>query len=179
MKLVTSNPNKLREFRELGLDLDIAPGLDLREVQGTIDEVIIHKAKEAGAGLVVEDTVLMVNGEEIVDIRWRIREFAQQEGTQAQWVVSLGYNDGETIRVYRGVIHGHLVNRVPREGSFGFNPYFIPQSSQLTLDELDVLGRKRDYSARSIAATELMAGRPVIQVALADVTEWTGPYQNS
>lgn len=179
MRLVTSNPNKLREFKELGLDLDIAPGIDLKEVQGNINEVILHKAKDAGPGLVVEDTVLLVNGEEVVDIRWRVQEMAQQEGAEAAWVVSLGHNDGEFIRVYRGTIRGTLVNRVPREGSFGFNPYFIPQGSELTLDELDVLGRKKHFSARAAAATDLMVNHHILKVALSDLPQWTGDYQNS
>lgn len=179
MKLVTSNPNKLREFRQMGLDLDIQPGMDLREVQGNINEVILHKAKDAGAGLVVEDTVLLVSGQEVVDIRWRIQEFADQEGMEATWVVSLGYNDGHTVRVYRGNIYGTLVSRIPREGSFGFNPYFIPVGSELTLDQLDVLGRKNEFSARSLAARDLLMDRHILRVQLDDIPVWTGEYQNS
>lgn len=67
--LVSSNKNKIEEFKLYISNLKIQEGKDLKEVDGTIDEVIIYKAKAAGKGFIVEDTIVSVDNKEIVDIR--------------------------------------------------------------------------------------------------------------
>lgn len=178
MKLVTSNPNKLAEFKGFGLDLEAFDGADLREVQGTIDEVILHKAKDAGAGLVVEDTILEINGEEVVDIRWRIAQLSDKVGTPANWIVSLGYNTGTHIRVYRGVIPGILISGVASVNSFGFDPFFVPAGQDRTLEVLAQLGLKGNYSARKRAVEAMLTDKPVLVMALSDIADWGGAYQH-
>lgn len=178
MKLVTSNPNKLAEFAGFGLNIQAHSGLDLREVQGSIDEVILHKAKDAGSGLVVEDTILEIDGEEVVDIRWRISQLSDHVGTPANWIVSLGHNTGTHIRVYRGVIPGILISNVASVNSFGFDPFFVPTGQDRTLEVLASMGLKDAHSARKRAVEALIADKPILVVALSDIAVWTGAYQH-
>lgn len=180
MFLVSSNRKKLNEIQRFGLDLELRPGLDLPEVSGTPDEVIIHKAIAAGVGAVVEDTILSIDGEPVVDIRWRLHELAERLTLPAEWIVSLGHNDGTHVHLYRGVVTGRLRHPAhPREGAFGFDPYFVPDGQDQSLDELEQQGRKDLFSARRQAVERLMEKAPHASVALADVPAWQGAYQGA
>ena len=61
LKIVTSNPKKLKEYNDFGLDITAEVGKDLPEVDGSIDDVIIYKSLDAGINKIVEDTVLWVS----------------------------------------------------------------------------------------------------------------------
>jgi inosine/xanthosine triphosphate pyrophosphatase family protein len=187
MYLVSSNDKKLAEFRRLGLDIQIKKGLDLKEVQGTPDQVILYKALDAGKDMVVEDTILVIDGEEVVDIRWKLDQI--KTAKDAQWVVSLGYNDGEYIHVYRGVIEGRLLSRrmvgilrflriLPNGDNFGFDPFFVPDGTFRTLDSLNKIGMKDQYSARRLAVCSLLDSHPIFSQKIIDIPDWTGKYQH-
>jgi hypothetical protein len=48
MKLVTSNENKLKEFKRFGLiNLEIEKGVDLKEVNAIDTTVVLYKAVDA------------------------------------------------------------------------------------------------------------------------------------
>lgn len=173
--LVSSNENKIAEFRRFGLKFDVQKGADIKEVDGDMDEVIIHKSISAGVNKIVEDTILVIEGEEIVDIRYRINEFSKN--SYAEWVVSLGYNDGVSVRVYRGVIKGRIIKTKDISG-FGFDSYFIPEGSDKTLSELDKIGEKDSFSARKIAVYNLLKDKYVLKININDIKNWNGKFQN-
>lgn len=178
LKLATSNENKIREFQKIvGNIIEVVKDRDLPEVKGTIDEVIIHKALDAGKDFVVEDTVLIVNGKEIVDIRWKLNEL--KEGDEARWITSIGYNDGENIKIFRGTIDGLITKRKGDEG-FAFDPFFVPienNPNQFTLKELDVLGAKNNYSARNSALNDFTDNMFYDSINIENISEWKGEYQ--
>lgn len=182
MFLVSSNAKKLAEIKRYGLNLELRPGLDLPEIEGTPDEVITHKAIAAGVGAVVEDTILTIQGVPVIDIRWRLEELSDLTGVPAQWIVSLGHNDGESVHLYRGTVDGLLACpnalRV-REGSFGFDPYFIPEGQTQSLDDFEVMGQKDRFSARRLAVDQLLNHMPVASFSLRDIPAWTGAYQGA
>ena len=132
--LVSSNKNKIAEFRKYISGLTIESGKDLQEVSSDMDTVITYKAYDAGEGYIVEDTILKVNGQEVVDIRWK--KASLKDGDKVEWIVSLGYNDGDTITVYRGVTHGKIILGRENSEAFGFDDLVIPQGSTKTLFEL-------------------------------------------
>lgn len=191
MKIATSNPKKVAEFKEiLGDSITSVKGQDLPEVKGTIDEVILHKAKDAGTDLIVEDTILAridADGniiEEIVDIRWKLDVLI--EGESIRWITSLGYNDGETITVYRGEIDGVITKQRGSEG-FAFDPYFVPTEFAyrigdakypVTLADFDALGRKKEFSARFKALMNLKNGTFIFKTPISDILPWEGEYQH-
>ena len=175
MKIVTSNINKLKEFNRFGLPYDSEGGIDLPEVDGTIDDVIIYKSLSAGVNKIVEDTILEVDGEEIIDIRWKIKEM--NKNSDAKWIVSLGLNDGTYIKVYRGITNGKLI-KTDELSSFGFDNYFLPDGSDLTLGELEKIGRKDDFSSRKIACLDLVNDVPILIIKISQIPNWTGKYQH-
>jgi inosine/xanthosine triphosphate pyrophosphatase family protein len=179
MILVSSNLTKIAEFKNyLGDTLQIQSGKDLPEVLGTIDEVITYKSLDAGDGYIVEDTILIINGEEVVDIRWKIDSL--QEGDEATWITSLGYNKNGVITVYRGYQKGVLTKSHGTDG-FAFDPYFIPieligSSNELTLTELGE--NKSKYSSRVFALQNLSHNFESFKIEIKDIPIWTGNYQH-
>jgi inosine/xanthosine triphosphate pyrophosphatase family protein len=177
MKLLTSNPSKLAEFARFGVKIEIAAGPDLAEVDGTPDEVILHKSLAAGPGTVVEDTILIIDGKEVVDIRWKISELT--DSANARWMVSLGYNDGNSIHVYRAFIDGTIrADVVVPDDAFGFDPYFFPGVAHQSLYDLNKVGLKDLFSARSFAIQDLRDDIPDFSVKISNIPAWTGKYQN-
>lgn len=181
MFLVSSNRRKLAEIEEFGLALDLKAGLDLPEVAGTPDEVACYKALAAGPGAVVEDTILVIDGEPVVDIRWRLAELNERHDLAAEWMVSLGHHAEHEIRLYRGVLTGRLQvpSAPPPPDAFGFDPYFVPEGETRSLHELAALGLKAHYSARRLAVEHLLRGQPDRVWTVASLPPWTGAYQNS
>jgi len=176
MYLISSNDKKIAEFRRFGLDLKIKKGIDLKEVKGTSEQVIVYKSLAAGKDTVVEDTILIIDGEEVVDIRWKIDQLTTAEN--CQWVVTLGHNDGEMIHIYRGIIDGKLVKPdQPITNAFGFDPFFVPNGSYRTLYDLEKIGKKDDFSARHIATKQLTLKQPTFSQRIKDIPAWTGDYQ--
>lgn len=178
--LSTSNQNKIEEFESiLGNSLTIQKGKDLKEVAGTVDEVIIYKALAAGKDFIVEDTILEVEGKEVVDIRYCIEKYSKKE-IAAKWIVSLGYNNGTEIIIYRGIIEGKLisVDCIPQD-SFGFDSYFIPliNNNDKTLYQLKKVGLKDTYSARRIALMNLIKNDYVTKKLIKNIPAWNGAYQ--
>ena len=180
-KLVTSNKNKLQEYKRFGLNIQIEPGLDLREIDGGDIDVIIHKAIDAGPFHIVEDTSLNIEGENIgVNIRWMLNNLRNLHGKKASWVVLIGVNTGTSIEVYKGEIKGIIVSPETenQQNSFGFDPFFMPQGSSSTLAELEKNGKKDQYSARKHAAMNMLAGKTIHRVNISDIQKWTGEYQH-
>jgi inosine/xanthosine triphosphate pyrophosphatase family protein len=175
--LITSNQRKLNEFRRFGLKFPVEKGVDIKEVQGTKDEVIIYKSLDTGPNKIVEDTIIEVNGEEVIEIKWKVREF--NKNADIKWISSLGYNDGEYIRIYRGEIKG-TTNPVSEEelDDFRFEVYFTPNGSDITMAELEKQELKDNFSARKIACEHLMNNEPIIEIKIKDIPEWVGQYQH-
>ena len=180
MTLLSSSKNKIKEFKHLVelllFNLKVALGKDLPEIEGSMDEVILYKSLDAGKGYLVEDTILIIDGQEVVDIRWN-QEDKLKENQKAQWAVSIGYNDGVSIKVFRGIIEGIIVN--PIGVGYGFDPYFLPNNSELSLAQLDERGLKDDFSSRKLALEKVKGNNYLFERKISSIPKWEGEYQNS
>ena len=177
LKLVSSNVRKLDEYRRFGVgDLQVEPGVDLNEVDGTPMEVIIHKAIAAGPGRIVEDSVLIVDGETFVDARWRLGSVHEWFGKRTTWIVNLGVNEDGYVSVYTGAVEG--VFQPARGEGWDYDPFFLIEEEDMTLAQLENAGRKDEYSARNRAAQNMIENFPVERVAVDDVRDWTGAFQH-
>ena len=94
--------------------------IDIKEIESDPFTVVAHKATQAGDHVLIEDTSLDIEGAEVgINIRWVMSNIEQYIGRKAVWTVLLGYKDGESIYIYKGVTNGHLV--APRVHSdFGY-----------------------------------------------------------
>lgn len=175
MIFITSNKNKIEEILSILPEADIIKGLDLKEVLSDSITVAMYKALAAGPGFVIEDTILEIEGVEVVDIKWKLN---QLQTADAKWLVHLGYNDGVAIHIYRGIISGTIISRdkVPK-GAFGFDPYFYPENSKYNLFELKEMGFKNDFSARKIALESLKNNNVFFSKNIVEIPEWSGQYQ--
>ncbi len=176
--LTTSNKNKIAEFKSiLGDKLTIKKGKDIKEVNGSVDEVIIYKSLDSGLNSIVEDTILEVDGKEVVDIRYCIEKYSKSS-VKANWIVSLAINTGTEIKVYRGTIQGKLIKTdIIPDDSFGFDSYFVPKGTTKTLYELNKIGEKDNFSARKIALLNLLDDKTIFIKQIADIKKWTSSYQ--
>lgn len=185
MVLQTSNSRKLAEFRRFGLALDARSGADLVEVDGTPEEVVQYKALAAGAGVLVEDTSLDVEGYAAgVNIRWllhtittRLKLAPASPEPKAVWRVMVAVHYGDRMFLAGAAVSGRLIPQ-PRGEGFSFDCYFVPDGQTLTLGELDAIGKKDEVSARKMAVTNLLTGHCTFQPTAA-LPVWTGKYQDS
>ena len=173
--LLSSNPDKLREFKRYIPEIEMKKGLDLREVNGTPIQVAIYKAIESGPGTVVEETVLEVNGREVVDIKWKINDL--KHGSKAVWKTTLAWNLGDEIRIYLGLIQGTIDTTDIDPSAFGFDSVFKPNNADKTLHQMTP-EEKEEHSARKNAAVDLRENRYIKSVSIDEIPEWTGSYQN-
>lgn len=204
--IATSNQSKLNEIKRILPEVESLPfAKDIEEVDGTINEVILHKAKDAriqnlipiGTSIIVEDTIIrnLDTGKDITDIKWNVDSL--KEGTNVEWITSLALNDGLNIYVFRGKQQGVITRERGNEG-FAFDPYFIPVElfqdynkdftrnninygklyPNHTLAELDKIGLKDIFSARSKALNCLAEFRLEFITKLVSIKEWEGKYQN-
>lgn len=182
LTLVSSNENKLLEFKRYGLtDIVIEKGLDLKEVDADDAETVaIYKALAAGPGHMVEDTSLLIDAAEMgVNVRWLLDVLPEHSGKEAIWQVYLAVHTGTEIELYRGRIHGRIANGPVDPEAFGFDSLFVPYSaSNYTLHELEAMGRKDAYSARKKAIDNFLSEKPFWKVAVKDIPEWVDGYQN-
>lgn len=189
----TSNQNKINEMKEFfGKEaVHIENGKDVKEVMGTLDEVIIYKALEMGDTFVTEDTILYINGVETVDIRYQNLSEILNEGDKLKWITSVGYNDNGVIYVYRGEMNGVATLKKPVEKGFAFDPFLIPevlfekdyilngiQLKNLTLTELNNLKLKSKFSARIQALTNFKNNNYIFKRDISSIPQWEGTYQN-
>lgn len=177
MILVSSNQTKIKEFKSYFPDLTIQSGSDIKEVLGNVDEVILYKSLEAGKNYVVEDTIVSVDGKEIVEIRWKKHEL--KNGQQITWTTSLGYFKDDKIYVFRGVISGTVCTDRLNEKAFGFDDLFIPNGLDKTLYELELDGKKGEYSARKFALQNLKDDNYIFSRDVNTIPKWNGLYQNN
>jgi XTP/dITP diphosphohydrolase len=179
--LNSSNKGKIEEFQKfVGGMLKPGTHLDLNEIDASANEVIAHKASQfrphsQDPFVLVEDTSLEVEGENAgTNIRWLLEEGGQVDkmaGKKAKWIVKLAYRDGETIKVYNGVVNGKIVRPKGTKG-FGFDPYFLPDGSTQTLAE----AKPPEFNARWKAVKSFLTEHGEDH---APIDDWRGPWQHS
>jgi inosine/xanthosine triphosphate pyrophosphatase family protein len=179
--LLTSNKDKLKEFKRILPNLTASKGPDLKEVRGDKDEVIIHKVLELGREFhLVEDTVLEIfdrsskKWDEVVDIKFKLKELKKK--SPAVWITSIAYSDGEYIYIFRGGTSG-LIDPDRELIGFGFDNLFIPGNSNKSLHELEKDDLKDKFSARRKALLNLKNKIPFSKIKISSIKKWTGGYQ--
>lgn len=174
-RLNTSNPNKLREFRDLfsehRLKLAVSE-VDLDEVDSDPLTVIVHKASQVDEGVLVEDTSLDVAGADVgVNVRWLIDDLESYLGRRAAWTVLLAYRQDDQVYVFDGKVEGQIV--APRDdiAGFGFDPYFLPDGSTHTLAE----EKPARFNARALAVRNFVDNQPY--AIRTPIEQWDGEWQ--
>lgn len=167
---VTGNKNKLREVNHiLGEDILDNKSLDLEEIQGSVQEVSIHKAQTAAEILkcpvLVEDTSLEFDGMGGLPgpyIKWFLDKLGNQglydmlykfdKGAKAICTFAYCEGPGHEVQLFQGINQGTIVApRGPAE--FGWNQIFQPNGYDETYAEMG--DKKSTISHRYLALQKL------------------------
>ena len=183
--LSTSNEKKIAEFKSYNLDFEVVKGVDLKEIDSTSKNVVIQKAIDAGEKVLVEDTVLIIDGKEVVDIKWKIKELRDLKNPKIEWITSLAIVDDGFVYVYQGYMECSLAEGIENatipEDAFGFDPYLVPSPNGIavpfTFYELAQKGLKSGFSPRRLAVNNLLAGYWLDMINIDNIEPWTGGYQ--
>ncbi len=89
----------------------------------------------------------------------------------------MGYNDGNYITLYNGVIDGKISYDTKNYSNFGFDNYFQPNGSDKTLADLDFENKKDSFSARKKAIDNFISKNSKYKFLIKDIPEWKGSYQ--
>lgn len=166
--LKSSNKYKISEYKRLlkDVDIDVQEGEDLKEVVGSIDEVIIYKTLNAGENVLVEDTAFIVNGKEEIEIKWKQNELIT--GDEVTWIISLGlFKEGKII-VYRGMIDAVVNKELGTDGAY-FEPFIVPldlNPDKMSYTELAKIIDKDLIDPRAMAVDNLLEGVPELVVPI-------------
>lgn len=162
---VTGNANKLKEVTailaqgaaesgKVGKFTISNKSLDLDEIQGTIEEVTIHKAKSAaeiiGGPVLVEDTCLGFKAMnnlpgpyikwfvELIGLTGLVDMLYKFEDKGANAICTFGYCEGpgKEVKLFQGITEGNIVDsRGPT--NFGYDSIFEPLGFKETYAEMD------------------------------------------
>ena len=172
--LMSSNKDKLKEFKQFIPNIEMKKGPDLKEVDGTKKEVALYKSLMSGENTIIEDTILMINDEEVVDIKWKVKSL--KKNVDASWITTLAVNKDGVIYLYEGCVNGKIIPEKFTEDSFGFDSVFQPKNSDMTLHELK--DKKESYSARKIAIEKLKNNNFYFKEIVKNIPTWEGKWQN-
>ena len=181
--LGSSSQGKLNEYASFGLNVKQKLLPDMPEVLGTDQEVITYKAITFGANILVEDTSLDVEGEAVgINVKYLLSELKtnpKYDGKKAVWTVWLGLIYDDFLYLVKSQINGKLSSTNANDIAFGFDAVFIPDSSLLTLAQLDNINQKHNFSARKSALTNMIIGNYTVVIQINSIKPWTGLYQNT
>lgn len=176
IKVLTSNPYKRKEFEAQGLA--VIDG-DVREVQGTPNEVILYKALAVEPFTVVEDTITVIDKQPIVDWKTSFAEHAV-DGKDFTWQVRLAFRDESKVYVFEGeqrlqfFLPDGRVPTTPHFDDYCKCGWFEPE---LTLEELKQTDKWRGIDPRARALYNLTWHTPTLTVPTVTLKPWTGEYQ--
>ena len=157
LTLISGNQHKIKEWNQI-IKVD-AVELELMEIQGTSEEIIKYKCEMAYKHIkrpcVVEDVGLEFNGmnglpgpyiksflKMGLDKLYQLRSLG--DGT-AEAVCYIGYHDGTTIHIFKGVCKGEICS--PRiSNGFGWDPIFKvgdKSYSEMTSEEKNKISHRR------------------------------------
>jgi inosine/xanthosine triphosphate pyrophosphatase family protein len=173
--LNTSNKGKENEFRRLfalyGISLEVKHK-DLHEIDADHLTVCAHKASQLEENILVEDTSLEIEEACVgVNVRWLLESLSQYIGKKAVWRTLLAYQENGLIYIFEGKVTGVIVQSKGK-GGFGFDPFFLPDNSTLTLAE-----DKPDSVNARAKAIEAFVERRLFSI-VSPLINWEGPWQD-
>ena len=167
-KLNTSNAGKLKEYQQYLGQVE-AVKKDLDEPEADPLTIIRYKASQF-EGVIVDDVSLDVEGADVGSlVKWKLQEMDKHLNRRAIFKCWVGIHRKSKIEIFYAETAGILVPA--RGGSFGFNPYFLPDGSQNTFGE----EIPKELNPRFKALSKLIHGRSdFIEEPL---FSWNGPFQ--
>lgn len=178
MILRTTNKFKIQDYKAMNFpNILIMNGIELKEVIGTIEEVIIYKTLEAEIEELVEDATLRINGKEFIDMKYQIKEIDKKhKNEKVELIISIGLNLKEEIKIYYGIVEGYLfeTEKIDISNGYDINNHFIPAGYDKPLYMI------KDFlkiTPRYIALSKILNNTPDLILQKKDIKVWKGEYQ--
>lgn len=171
MKINTSNDEKFAEFVKFGLVGLERTKVDVVEPDSDKETIIRYKATFCGESVIVEDTSLDIEGENVgANVKWLKNNLTPYIGKKAQFHVYMGVMLDGKIFIYHGMTEGMIKER----GGYGmgFDAFFYPNDSTLSFAQ-----EKSDSdNPRGKAVRNLVNGR--YEKIAEPIYSWDGPWQS-
>ncbi|MBI2598648.1 non-canonical purine NTP pyrophosphatase [Candidatus Curtissbacteria bacterium] len=168
--VVTSNSHKLQEINEiLGTNHKVSK-IDVPEIQSLdLDEVITAKAKAAYEKIkkpvLVTDVSLQIESLDGLPgpfVKYFLKTLGAEKtvslikskNTRTKVTDALAIYDGRTLKIFKGMIHGHLVPKAKGNQGFGFDVVFVPNGFKKTYAQMSPV-EKNKISHRALALKKL------------------------
>ncbi len=177
VRLVTGNPGKAKEFRELGKIYGVEVVIiDLPKVEiqnDSLETISVVSAIDLGSRLgnaiCVEDAGLFIESlkgfpgpyssyvYKTIGVQGIIKMMEGIKNRRAYFKSVITYYNPRTqiLRTFTGVVRGFIANEARGSEGFGFDPIFIPKGYEKTFAELGI-NVKNKISHRSKAFKELV-----------------------
>lgn len=180
--LCSGNPGKVKEIRELlppGIELatlaDFNLPKDLPETGRTFAENALQKARlgfqESGLPAIADDSGLEVEAlggapgvdtafyagpekDDKANVAKLLRELEGVADRRARFRTVIALVDGQGEHLFEGDVQGRIATEARGTNGFGYDPVFMPESSEFTFGELPV-ETKNAISHRSHAVWKL------------------------
>ncbi|MFW5885211.1 MAG: non-canonical purine NTP pyrophosphatase [Patescibacteria group bacterium] len=177
--LVSTNPNKIKEYKELsgdGVNFDFIqselPEIQAIESKEVAEYKVIEAYKRFKKPVIVEDTSLHLeawNGFPGALVKWLVNYLSTQglldlakKGKNKRAVAKcvIAHFDGREIAFFEGAVYGKITDeRLGHSGlDFGFDPVFIPDGYSQTFAEMGK--EKNKISHRFLALQKFAQGKP-------------------
>lgn len=160
----------LSPIRVVTTDIDL-PEIQTTDVEEVVKDKVMTASNEANGPLFVEDTGLYITSKPMNGFPGALIKFyfkklgnngiCEKNGGDEAYVESvIGYNDGSSIKMFKGVVNGTIAKR-PQEGPYGFgwDAIFIPKENnpkQLSFAQMPP-SMKNTLSMRKQAAEKFKA----------------------
>lgn len=159
----TGNPHKLREIKEIlgeAWDVksiaDLSEALEVEETAETLEGNAELKAKAlhaiTGVPCFADDTGLEVealgNAPGVRTARYAgpkcdaddnmnklLGALRGKDNRKAQFRTAVAYFDGDSLKLFEGILSGHIATSRSGKEGFGYDPIFIPEGDSRTLAE--------------------------------------------
>jgi inosine/xanthosine triphosphate pyrophosphatase family protein len=174
----SSNHYKQRDMKVIAERMGFEIGFvdqSIHEIDSDPISIVVHKASHFNfeEPVIVEDSSLFIEGEVGPGplVKWQMPVVRRNFGKRATWVVYVAYARMGLVYVAKSEIHGVLVKRAtdPKDG---FSPLFVPDGSDLTLDQLneDERFNPRFEAIQKLLKMDVVYVGPILQ-------NWAGPFQ--
>ena len=167
----TGNEHKFKEAKAIlekfGINVEKAE-VEMVEIQGTLEEIAVHKAKQAYSTLkspvFVEDTGFFLlslkfpfpgpYGKYFIKAYTKEGIVRCHKGEEARYETVVAFAHSQGIEVFKGTLEGKIADYVARGEGFDYDFIFIPKGHQKTLAELGI-DVKNEISSRRRALEKL------------------------
>ncbi len=171
MKINTSNDEKLAEFVKFGLTGLERTKIDVVEPDADKETIIRYKATFCGESVLVEDTSLDIDGEDVgANVKWLKNNLTPYIGKKAQFHVYIGILLNGKVFIYHGMTEG-MIKEKGGDG-MGFDAFFYPNDSNLSFAQ----DKPDSVNPRAKAVRDLIEERH--EKIAEPIYSWDGPWQS-